>query len=148
MTAVDPGRRPRLRGCTEAGTGARCHDGSVALSVVIVDDHPGFRSFARALLEADGFRVLGEAGDGASAVEACRRLAPDVLLLDVALPRGDGFWVCAELAAGGAGPAVVLTSSRPEVAYRSRLEGSAAHGFVAKEQLTAAAVRALVEVGR
>src|SRR5436853_424536 len=55
-------------------------------TVLIVDDHHGFRAGARATLEADGFHVLGEAADGEAAVEAARRLQPQVVLLDVQLP--------------------------------------------------------------
>ena len=67
-------------------------------TLVIVDDHDQFRSFARAMLEADGFAVVGEAIDGASAIHAVRaQLRPQVVLLDVVLPDRDGFEVCAEL---------------------------------------------------
>jgi DNA-binding NarL/FixJ family response regulator len=55
-------------------------------TILIVDDHDGFRASARALLEADGFEVLGEAADGESAVEAECRLRPEVVLLDTQLP--------------------------------------------------------------
>jgi DNA-binding NarL/FixJ family response regulator len=54
----------------------------VAATVLIVDDHAGFRSFARALLEAEGFDVVGEAADGASALASARVLAPELVLLD------------------------------------------------------------------
>ena len=50
-------------------------------TVLIVDDHTAFRSRARRMLEADGFEVVGEASDGASGVDAARRLEPDVVLL-------------------------------------------------------------------
>ena len=63
-------------------------------SVLIVDDHADFRAFARALLEADGFEVVGEAHDGASALAAARALKPALVLLDVQLPDIDGFAVC------------------------------------------------------
>lgn len=117
----------------------------VGLTVVIVDDHAGFRSFGRACLEADGFRVLAEAGDGASAVEACKRLDPDVVLLDVVLPDCDGFEVCARLTEGGnQRPAVVLTSSRPAASYTARLQASTARGFVPKEEICGDALRALL----
>jgi two-component system response regulator FimZ (fimbrial Z protein) len=52
-------------------------------TVLIVDDHAGFRAGARALLEADGFRVLREADNGEAGIAAARRVAPDVVLLDV-----------------------------------------------------------------
>ena len=66
-------------------------------TVLIVDDHPSFRASARAMLESEGFDVVGEAADGASALEAVDALAPDVVLLDVQLPDMTGFDVCAEL---------------------------------------------------
>jgi DNA-binding NarL/FixJ family response regulator len=134
-------------------TAARTSRGSghvhMALTVVIVDDHAGFRSLARACLEADGFTVLGEAEDGASAVDVCQRLDPDVVLLDVVLPDVDGFEVCAHLTSGQPmRPAVVLTSSRPAASYTTQLHASTARGFVAKEDITGAALRALVKVDK
>jgi DNA-binding NarL/FixJ family response regulator len=117
----------------------------VALTVVIVDDHQGFRSFARALLEADGFTVLGEAEDGATALAACKRLDPDVVLLDVVLPDEDGFGVCEHLATPGANrPLVVLTSSRPASSYTAQLQASAARGFMPKEELSGELIRKMV----
>ncbi|MBA2643568.1 MAG: response regulator [Actinobacteria bacterium] len=53
--------------------------------ILIVDDHPSFRASARAILESDGFQVVGEAEDGASALAAIEALEPDVVLLDVQL---------------------------------------------------------------
>ena len=68
-------------------------DSRMATTALIVDDHPSFRRFARKLLEAAGFRVVGDAGDGASALAAVRELRPDVVLLDVLLPDMTGFAV-------------------------------------------------------
>ena len=97
--AAWPGR-PASRGDTRTRTRLDCDDDPVGLTVVIVDDHRGFGRSSRALLEAEGFTVLGEAADGASG-RGCARLDPDVVLLDVILPDLDGFEVCARLAAGG-----------------------------------------------
>ena len=108
----------------------------MGLSVLIVDDHAGFRAGARALLEADGFRVLGEAETGEAGIAAARRLAPDVVLLDVQLPGIDGFAVAEQLAGEAEPPAVVLISSREEGAFRRRLAGSPARGFIAKAELS------------
>ena len=69
---------------------------------------PSFRASARAILQAEGFEVVGEAEDGESGIAAARALAPDVLLLDVQLPDMDGFAVCRELGLNGGPPAVVL----------------------------------------
>ena len=70
---------------------------SMSRTVLIVDDHPSFRASARAMLESEGFDVVGEAADGASALDAVDALKPDVVLLDVQLPDMTGFDVCAEL---------------------------------------------------
>jgi DNA-binding NarL/FixJ family response regulator len=67
----------------------------MALTVLIVDDHPSFRASARVLLEAEGFDVIGEAADGTSGIAEAKRLRPDLVLLDVQLPDIDGFEVAA-----------------------------------------------------
>lgn len=115
--------------------------------MLIVDDHASFRSLARRLLVADGFDVVGEAGDGAAAVAAVRSLAPDVVLLDIRLPDLDGFGVAEVLAGddGGYGaPAVVLVSSRSRGDYGPRVDASPARGFIAKHDLTGDALRRLL----
>lgn len=113
-------------------------------SVLVVDDHPGFRAVARALLEAEGFDVIGEAADGESAIAAADRLRPDIVLLDVYLPDVDGFAVCDRIDRDGDRPAIILTSSRDVSSFRRRLAGSAARGFIPKDELTGAAIRDLV----
>ena len=114
-------------------------------TLLIVDDHAGFRASARALLEAEGLDVVGEAGDGSWALVEAVRLRPDLVLLDVMLPALDGFEVCDRLAALVTGPAVVLTSSRDASSYADRLATSPARGFVAKHDLSAAALLSLLE---
>lgn len=116
----------------------------VPRTLLIVDDHAGFRSSARALLEADGWLVVGEAGTGTEAITAAHRLRPDLVLLDIALPDIDGFAVCESIMSGEtARPIVVLTSSRSPASYGSRLSASRARGFIPKDELTAASLRAL-----
>jgi DNA-binding NarL/FixJ family response regulator len=114
-------------------------------TLLIVDDHAGFRSSARALLEADGrLVVVGEAGTGTEAITAAHRLRPDIVLLDIALPDIDGFAVCESIMSGEAvHPIVVLTSSRSPASYGSRLSASLARGFIPKDDLSAASLRAL-----
>ena len=90
---------------------------SPVMSVLIVDDHPSFRASARRLLEAEGFDVIGEAGDGQAAIAAAQQLQPDLVLLDVQLPDLNGFEVAARLAALGLPSAVILTSSRNPAEY-------------------------------
>jgi DNA-binding NarL/FixJ family response regulator len=117
----------------------------VTTTVLIVDDHPSFRATARALLEAEGFAVLGEAADGADALAKARTLSPDVVLLDVQLPDLDGFEVARRLAANGTLPAIVLVSSRDASDYGGLIAASGARGFVPKGELSGSAVRALLE---
>ena len=114
-------------------------------TVLIVDDHPPFRLQARALLEADGFVVVGEADDGASGLEAARSLEPDVLLLDIGLPDIDGFEVARRLAQDERRTSVVLTSSREAGAYGPRLSRAPALGFIPKDELSGPAIRALLD---
>jgi len=116
----------------------------VNATVVIVDDHPGFRSSARALLEAAGFEVVGEAEDGVSALAAVDRLRPRIVLLDIQLPDIDGFAVAERLARAGDPPAVVLVSARDISSYRRRLAGSPVRGFLSKSELSGNALSALV----
>ena len=67
------------------------------MKVLIVDDHPSFRSAARLLLEHEGFEVIGEAEDGASGLAATSELSPDLVLLDINLPDLDGFDVASRI---------------------------------------------------
>jgi DNA-binding NarL/FixJ family response regulator len=115
------------------------------LAVLIVDDHASFRGSARALLEAQGFAVVGEAGSGTEALERARELRPDVVLLDVQLPDVDGFEVAAELAKEEHPPAVILTSTRDGSDYGARVGSSPARGFVPKAELSGAALAALLD---
>ena len=115
------------------------------LTILIVDDHPSFRIMARKLLEAEGFDVVGEAEDGRTAIEAAARLRPEVVLLDVQLPDIEGFEVAATITSNGSAPAVVMTSSRDAAEFSGLVERCGARGFVPKAELSAAALRALID---
>lgn len=111
-------------------------------TVLIVDDHAVFRSAARALLEAGGFEVVGEAADGASAIAATEDLRPEVVLLDVHLPDIDGFAVAERLAEDGSPATIVLTSSRSEASFRRRLGANPLWRFIPKNELSGEALAA------
>jgi CheY-like chemotaxis protein len=113
-------------------------------TIVVVDDHPTFRATACALLEAEGFVVVGEAADGLTALEVIERLAPDVVLLDVQLPDIDGFEVAARVAVFDAPPVIVLTSSRDARDFGSLIADSGARGFIEKAELSGEAMAALI----
>ena len=139
MTRSAHRRRPPVRGADQAARMV-----IMPHTLLIVDDHAGFRSSARALLEADGWLVVGEAGTGNEAIAAAHRLRPDAVLLDIALPDIDGFAVCESILKDETVRAtVVLTSSRNPASYGSRLSSSPARGFIAKDELSAANLRAL-----
>jgi DNA-binding NarL/FixJ family response regulator len=113
-------------------------------SVLIVDDHSGFRAQARRMLESEGYRVVGEAGDVASAIEAALALEPELALVDVYLPDGDGFEVASRLGALDASPAVVLTSSHDGGELACCVAGCGALGFVPKTDLSRGAIEELL----
>src|SRR4051812_6238995 len=81
------------------------HDQGVAESVLLVDDNARFRTRAKRLLEANGFAVVAEAADGASALEAARGHRPAVVLLDVQLPDMSGLEVAERLCREPGAPA-------------------------------------------
>jgi DNA-binding NarL/FixJ family response regulator len=114
-------------------------------SVLVVDDHASFRSAARALLQGDGFEVVGESEDAASALAAVAQLRPAIVLLDIGLPDGDGFEVAELLARRDDPPVVILISSREVAWYRGRLAESPARGFIAKGELSVGAIEALMD---
>jgi len=120
-----------------------CDHAVVARTVVIVDDHAGFRAQAAQLLAAAGYEVVGSCPDGRSALAVLPTLRPDVVLLDVQLPDIDGFRVIAQLDVGSHGPAIVLVSSREAADYGARVGRSGAAGFITKAELSA---RSLAEV--
>lgn len=113
-------------------------------TVLIVDDHCLFRTAARALLEADGFQVVGDAANGGAGIAAALALQPDLVLLDVRLPDTDGFTVAAELTGRPDGPAVVVTSSSDDPRYPELALRSGARGFLSKHDVGGPSLRTLL----
>jgi two-component system response regulator EvgA len=120
-----------------------CDDFYVAVTVLIVDDHAAFRASARKLLELDGLEVVGEADDGASGIELARKLQPDLVLLDVALPDTSGFTVTETLAQSST--KAILTSSRQQSDLGRRVRESGVLGFISKDDLSGELMRSLLE---
>ena len=114
------------------------------MTVLIVDDHPSFRGSARALLEAEGYLVVGEAENGIEGLAAARELRPEIVLLDVQLPDIDGFEVASRLTKDEDAPAVVLISSRDGSDFGHLVHDSGARGFIPKAELSGDAIAALV----
>ncbi len=110
-------------------------------TVLLVDDQATFRALARQLLESDGFVVVGEAGDARTALRTARRLAPDVVLLDVRLPDGSGVDAAKLIRQGQPPPLVVLTSTAD---YAHAVHGCGAQGFIPKALLSGTMLRTVL----
>lgn len=117
----------------------------MAHTVLIVDDHPGYRAAARLVLEEEGFVVIGEAATGLEGVSEAARLRPQIVLLDIGLPDIDGVEVAQRITteAGEHAPAVVLISSRDGAGCETVFAACGARGFIPKAELTGDAITAL-----
>jgi two-component system response regulator DevR len=109
-------------------------DAVVAVRILVVDDHEVVRRGLREILQQEpDLTVCGEAGTAAEALALAAETTPDVVLLDVRLPDGDGVAVCRELRRRPARPACLILTSYPddEVLVAAVLAGAA--GFLLKE---------------
>lgn len=107
------------------------------IRLIIADDHPIFRDGLRRLLELEpAFRVIGEAADGAEAIKLVRQLGPDVLLLDLAMPRVPGLETLAELAKSKTPVRTILLTAQIERAQIVEALQLGARGIVLKESAT------------
>jgi len=111
---------------------------SHSIRIVIADDHPIFRDGLRRLLEAEpGLKVIGEASDGNDAVKLARQLKPDILLLDLAMPRQPGLEALRDLSTGGAnGVKVILLTAAAEKHQIVEALQLGARGVVLKDSAT------------
>jgi DNA-binding NarL/FixJ family response regulator len=119
----------------------------VPLRCLIVDDNKRFLVAARELLEREGINVVGIASTTGEAIERGAQLRPDVTLVDIDLGAESGFDTARRLAENANGPAssVILTSTYAERDFADLIEASPAIGFVSKSELSAQAIRALLE---
>ena len=112
---------------------------SQPIRIVIADDHPIFRDGLRRLLEAEpGLKVIGEACDGAEAVKLARQLKPDILLLDLAMPRHPGLEALRDLGSnsGASMVRVILLTAAAEKHQIVEALQLGARGVVLKDSAT------------
>jgi DNA-binding NarL/FixJ family response regulator len=117
----------------------------MAPSVLLIDDDPAFRELARRTLDGTRMSVIGEASTAAEGASAARELKPDVVLLDVGLPDGDGIELAAQLSALPWNPRIVLTSVDSDAASPDEVGRSGAHGFVPKHDLPGLGLKLMMD---
>ncbi|MFD0200521.1 MULTISPECIES: response regulator transcription factor [Saccharothrix] len=104
------------------------------IRVLVVDDQALIRAGTRAILEsADDVEVVGEAGDGAEAVAACREHRPDVVLMDLRMPRVDGVTATAQLKKGADPPLVLALTTFDDDQLMIDALTAGADGFLLKQ---------------
>ncbi|OLF53816.1 response regulator transcription factor [Pseudomonas chlororaphis] len=103
-------------------------------NIVIVDDHPLMRMAVRHMLEGEGHVVMAEVDNGIDALEVIRRLLPDLIVLDLSLPKMDGLAVIAHLKAVGINSKVLILTSGDASNFAMRSLQAGAAGFVSKDE--------------
>lgn len=115
--------------------------------ILIVDDHPTVRFATRLLMEREGYEVVGEAHDGVSAVSMSQEHNPDVVILDLGLPRLDGLSVLERLRALDPPPRIMVFTGLPPRLFAKRCIEAGASAFVRKDedlQILIGALRAVL----
>ncbi len=114
------------------------------IHILIADDHPIFRDGLRRLLEAEpGLKVVGEACDGAEAVTMANHLRPDILLLDLAMPRHPGLEALREMSSGQQSVRVILLTAAAEKRQIVEALQLGARGVVLKDSATQLLLKAI-----
>jgi two-component system nitrate/nitrite response regulator NarL len=124
-------------------------DSDPLVRVLVADDHPFFRDgVTRGLVQSGRIEVVAEVGDGREALEAIRRDAPDVALVDYEMPDIDGLGVVKAVVRDGLSTRVLLLSAHTEsaVVFQALQEGAA--GYLSKDARRAEIVEAVVDVAR
>ena len=114
--------------------------------VLLIDDQPIFRDIIRAMLDkAGGFTVVAEREDGAEAGGSYQELLPDAVIMDVQMPKMNGFEAVSTILDVDPLAVVVLTSMKQDDEYESLAEEAGAAAFYPKRHLDVEVVRSLIE---
>jgi DNA-binding NarL/FixJ family response regulator len=122
--------------------------GESSQTVLIVDDDPRMRAYIRDLLDAEsGFRILGEAKDGEEAIQLVQRLRPEVVLMDLQMPRMGGLDALRRTKREMPWTKVVMVTVHGEDAYRRAALALGADGFIVKKRLQGELLPVLRRIG-
>ena len=116
-------------------------------SILVVDDDAAVRGLIVRILRSRGHVVVGEVGSVAEALAGAAELRPDVALVDIGLPDGDGFSLARRLRATPGGPDVVLFSSDADRTNEAAARRAGALGFLPKDELSGPALDRLLTDG-
>ena len=115
-------------------------------TVFIVDDHPVIRLAIRMLLEHEGYEIVGETDNGVDAMQMVRECVPDLIILDISIPKLDGLEVLARFSSMNSTlKTLVLTAQSPTL-FAMRCMQSGAAGFVCKQEELSELVSAIKAV--
>jgi two-component system, response regulator PdtaR len=113
---------------TEAHVASDAPDSPAARTVVVAEDEVLIRMDLAEMLTEEGYDVVGQAGDGAQAIELAEQLRPDLVILDVKMPVLDGIAAAERIAAARIAPVVILTAfSQRDLVERARDAGAMAY---------------------
>lgn len=124
-----------------------CNPQRVARTLLIVDDDAGFSDLAARVVTGWGHAVIGLAGSVAEGLARAAALRPEMVLVDIGLPDGDGFSLTEQLIAMPWPMRVILISSDSDPANRAAARRAGASGFVPKDELSGIELRELLEQG-
>lgn len=117
------------------------------IRIVLVDDEPVVRHGLKMRLElTKEMRVVGEAGDGETALQLIRELKPDVVVMDIELHQSDGITLTRTLRAEKSSAAILIHSMHDDAETREKARGAGAAKFVSKHEGTVALLKAIREV--
>ena len=105
----------------------------MSATILVVDDHAMFREGVRGLLERNGFRVVGEAGDGREAMAAVLELSPDLVIMDLSMPNIDGIAATRDIMASSPDTKVIALSIHGGKRFVENMLQAGAAGYVLKD---------------